>query len=87
MLDKTFSPENTPRSPISEIVKLLKDAPDAENVRVLIARHLAAGVNNRDCEEVFYWAVVHQGVVGGAVDPEVRLELMNVLMILEDGSH
>jgi len=87
MLDKTFSPENTPRSSISEIVKLLKDAPDVENIRVLIARHLAAGVNNRDSEEVFYWAVVHHGVVGGAVDPEVRLELMNALMISEDGSH
>jgi len=87
MLDKTFSPDNTPRSPISEIVKLLKDAPDAENVRVLIARHLAAGVNSRDSEEVFYWAVVHHGVAGGSLDPEVRSELMNALMISEDGSH
>jgi hypothetical protein len=87
MLDKSFPADNTPRNPISEIVKLLKDAPDAENVRVLIARHLAAGVNNRDSEEVFYWAVVHNGVAGGSVDPEVRLALMNALMISEDGSH
>lgn len=87
MLDKTFSAANTPRSPISKIIKLLKDAPDAENVRVLIARHLAAGVNDRDSEEVFYWAVIHHGVAGGHIDPDVRLELMNALMIAEDGAH
>ena len=87
MLDKTFSAENTPRSPISKIVKLLKDAPDAENVRVLIARHLATAVKNRDSEEVFYWAVIHHGVAGGHIDPDVRLELMNALMLAEDGAH
>jgi len=87
MLDKTFSAANTPRSPISKIIKLLKDAPDAENVRVLIARHLAAGVNNRDSEQVFYWAAIHHGVAGGHIDPEVRLELMNALMLAEDGAH
>lgn len=87
MLDTKFIVENTPRSPISAIIDLLKEAPDAENVRVLIARSLAEGVNNLDSEEVFYWAVIHHGVAGGQIDPEVRLELMNALMAAENGSH
>ena len=85
MLDKTFSPENTPRSPISAIIALLKDAPDTENVRVLIARHLATAVHNRDSEEVFYWAVVHHGVAGGSIDPDVQLELTNAVMHIGRG--
>jgi len=86
MLDKTFSPEKTPRSPISAIIALLKDAPDTENVRVLIARHLATAVHNQDSEEVFYWAVVHHGVSGGSIDPDVQSELTNALMYAGDGS-
>lgn len=87
MLNTKIIAENTPRSPISQIVKLLKDAPDAENVRVLIARHLATAVNNRDSEEVFYWAVIHHGVAGGQIDRQVHLELTKALMDAESGCH
>ena len=86
MLEKILPRENSPRSPISAIIALLKDAPDAENVRVLIARHLATAVHNQDSEEVFYWAVVHHGVAGGSIDPDVQIELTNALMHARDGS-
>lgn len=79
MLEKTFPPENTPRSPIPAMIELLKSAPDQENIRVFMARHLATAVHNRDSEEIFYWAVIHYGVVGGDVDPDVRDVLMETL--------
>lgn len=79
MLDTPLPPKNASPGQISEIIRLLKEAPDAENVRVLIARQLAAGVNNLDSEEVFYWAVIHYGVAGGAVEPEVRDVLIRAM--------
>jgi len=86
MLDKILPRENTPRSPISAIIALLKDAPDAANVRVLIARHLATAVHNQDSEEVFYWAIIHHGVAGGSIEPDVQLELTNALMHTGEGA-
>ena len=85
MFDTNLIAENTPRSPILAMVDLLKQH-DPEGVRLLIARHLASCVHQRDSEEIFYWAVIHHGVFGGSVDQDVHIELIQALSRASDGA-
>ncbi|MCA0422490.1 MAG: hypothetical protein LCH61_04055 [Proteobacteria bacterium] len=79
MLNKTISTEDTPHSLIPAMIELLKSAPNQVNIRALMEHHLTTAVQNQDSEEVFYWAVIHYGVVGGTVDPALRDVLVELL--------
>lgn len=58
------------------IIEVLKNQRKSD-VKILLARRLADGARSGDCEEIFYWSVIHYGVFGGHVDTQVHLELLN----------